>query len=360
MKRLLIATFLFCSPAVWLVAQQRPATFPPPVQGDVVLKDFHFRSGETLPEVKMHYRAVGTLQKDAQGVARNAVLVMHGTGGSGATFVGNTFGGELFEPGQPLDATKFYIVMPDDIGHGQSSKPSDGLHAKFPKYGYLDMVEAEYRLLSEGLGVNHLRLVMGTSMGAMHTWLWGEEHPDMMDALMPLASVPTQISGRNRAWRRVVIDAITNDPEWKGGEYTTQPPSLRIAAQLVWLVGDNPLRRYNASPTLAKADQTFDAAVAQWVRTNDANNVLYAYRASEDYDPGPKLEQITAPLFAVNSADDLVNPPEIGSLEREIKRVPKGRAIMIPLSDKTVGHGTHTLAAVWKQYLEELLKISER
>jgi homoserine O-acetyltransferase len=325
-----------------------------------VLKDFRFRSGETLPEVKMHYRAVGTLRKDAQGVARNAVLVMHGTGGSGATFVGNTFGGELYGPGQPLDATKFYIVMPDDIGHGQSTKPSDGLHAKFPKYGYLDMVEAEHRLLTEGLGVNHLRLVMGTSMGAMHTWLWGEEHPDMMDALMPLASVPTQISGRNRAWRRVVIDAITNDPEWKGGEYTTQPPSLRIAAQLVWLVGDNPLRRYNASPTLAKADQTFDAAVAQWMRTNDANNVLYAYRASEDYDPGPKLEQITAPLFAVNSADDLVNPPEIGSLEREIKRVPKGRAILIPLSDKTVGHGTHTLAAVWKQYLEELLKISER
>jgi homoserine O-acetyltransferase len=343
-----------------LGAQQRPANFPPPVQGDVVLKDFRFRSGETLPEVKMHYRTVGTLRKDAQGVARNAVLVMHGTGGSGATFVGTTFGGELYGPDQPLDATKFYIVMPDDIGHGQSSKPSDGLHAKFPKYGYLDMVEAEYRLLTEGLGVNHLRLVMGTSMGAMHTWLWGEEHPDMMDALMPLASVPTQISGRNRAWRRVVIDAITNDPEWKGGEYTTQPPSLRIAAQMTFLVSDNPLRRYNASPTLAKADQTLDASVASYVRTNDANNVLYAYRASEDYDPGPKLEQIKAPLFAVNSADDLVNPPEIGALEREIKRVPKGRAIMIPLSDKTAGHGTHTLAAVWKPYLEELLKISER
>ena len=212
--------------------------------------------------------------------------------------------------------------MPDDIGHGQSSSRATACTRSFPKYGYLDMVEAEYRLLTEGLGVNHLRLVMGTSMGGMHTWLWGEEHPDMMDALMPLASVPTQISGRNRAWRRVVIDAITNDPEWKGGEYHRKPPSLRIAAEMLFLVGDNPFRRWNASPTLAKADRTLDAYVADLTRANDANNVLYAYRASEDYDPGPKLEQITAPLLAINSADDLVNPPEIGILEREITRCP--------------------------------------
>jgi len=341
-----------------LTAQRGQQSFPAATQGDVVLKDFHFRSGETLPEVKMHYRTVGTLRKNAQGVAENAVLVMHGTGGTGNQFMTSSFAGQLYNADQLLDASKYFIVMPDDIGHGQSTKPSDGLHAKFPKYGYLDMLAAEHRLLVEGLGVTHLRLVMGTSMGGMHTWLWGEEYPDMMDALMPLASVPTQIAGRNRAWRRLIIDAITNDPEWKGGEYTSQPPSLKIAAQMEFLVSDNPLRRFNASPTLAKADQTLDAYVVNFVRTNDANNLLYAFRASEDYDPGPKLEQIKAPLFAVNSADDLVNPPEIGSLEREIKRVPKGRAIMIPLSDKTAGHGTHTLAAVWKQYLEELLDVS--
>ena len=366
MRRNIVLISIFSCLVSWpgaaglLAGQRGAANYPTPTQGDVVLKDFHFRSGETMAEVKMHYRSVGAPRKDAEGVVRNAVLVMHGTGGTGAQFVTNSFAGELFGPGQLLDATKYYVVMPDDIGHGGSTKPSDGLHAKFPKYGYLDMVEAEYRLLSDGLGVNHLRLVMGTSMGGMHTWLWGEEHPDMMDALMPLASVPAQISGRNRAWRRVLIDAIVKDPEWKGGEYTTQPPSLRTAGQMLYLMSDNPVRRQKASPTLAQADQALDAYVANYVRTADANNVLYWFRASEDYDPGPKLEKITAPLFAVNSADDLINPPEIGLLEREIARVPKGRAIMIPLSDKTAGHGTHTLAAVWKEHLQELLKISER
>ena len=310
-------------------------------------------------DVRLHYRAYGAPQRDAQGIVRNAVLVMHGTGGTGAQFVAASFAGELFGPGQLLDAAKYFIVLPDDIGHGKSSKPSDGLHAKFPQYGYLDMVEAEYRLLTE-LGVNHLRLVMGTSMGGMHTWMWGEEHPDMMDALMPLASLPTQIAGRNRAWRRVVIDAIKGDPEWKGGEYTAQPQSLRTAAEMLFLVGDNPVRRQKASPTLAAADQTLDAYVANYLRSNDANDVLYALSASRDYDPGPKLEKITAPLLAVNSADDLINPPELGILEREIVRVPRGRAVVIPLSDKTAGHGTHTLAAVWKPYLDELLKLSAR
>ena len=222
------------------------------------------------------------------------------------------------------------------------------------------MVEGEYRLLTEGLGVNHARLVMGTSMGAMHTWLWGEEHPDFMDALMPLASLPTQISGRNRAWRRVIIDAITHDPEWKNGEYTTQPQSLRIAEEMLYLVASNTVLRQKASPTLKQADQALDTSVANALRTADANDLLYAMRASEDYDPGPKLEQIKAPLYAVNSYDDLVNPGELGGLEREITRVPKGKAVVIPLSDKTQGHGTHTIAAVWKQYLDELLKMSAK
>ncbi len=335
------------------------AAYPPPTQGDVVLKDFHFRSGETM-DLKMHYRVLGSPQKDAQGVVRNAVLIMHGTGGAGSQFTSANFAGELFGPGQLLDVTKYFIVLPDDIGHGQSSKPSQGLHAKFPQYGYLDMVEAEYRLLTEGLGVNHARLVMGTSMGGMHTWLWGEEHPDFMDALMPLASLPGQISGRNRVWRRVAIDAIRNDPEWKGGEYTTQPQSLRTAAEMLFLVGDNPVRRQRASPTLARADQTLDSYVANYIRSNDANDVLYALSASHDYDPGPKLEQITAPLLAINFADDLINPPELGILEKEIVRVPHGRAVVVPFSDKTAGHGTHTLAAVWWPYLDELLKLTAR
>ena len=221
------------------------------------------------------------------------------------------------------------------------------------------MVRAQYSMLTEGLGVNHLRLVMGTSMGGMHTWLWGERYPEFMDALMPLASVPGQISGRNRVWRRVLIDAIRNDPEWKGGDYTTQPPSLRIAAQMLWLVGSNPVLRHRTAPTLAEADAAIDRYVESYLRTGDANDVLYAFEASRDYDPGPGLEKIRAPLVAINSADDLVNPPEIGLLEKEIARVPKGKAVMIPLSDQTAGHGTHTLAAVWKSYLIELLERSK-
>jgi homoserine O-acetyltransferase len=270
------------------------------------------------------------------------------------------FADELFAKGQPLDATKFFIVLPDGIGHGKSSKPNDGLHAKFPHYGYLDMVEAQYRLLTEGLGVNHARLVMGTSMGGMHTWLWGELHPDFMDALMPLASLPTQISGRNRAWRRVIIDAIRNDPAWNGGEYKTQPPSLRTAAQMLWFMSGNPVLRQKEAPTLTKTDEVLDKFVGGIVETDDANDVLYALEASHDYDPGPNLEKIRAPLLAINSADDLINPPELGILEREIKRVPHGRAIVVPLSDKTRGHGSHTVASLWKDELMKLLKETER
>jgi homoserine O-acetyltransferase len=340
--------------------QAQPAAPPPPVEGDFVIRNFQFASGETLPELRMHYRTYGTPQKDAQGVVRNAVLVMHGTGGTGGQFVGRGFAGELFGPGQPLDAAKFFIILPDDIGHGKSSRPSDGLRAKFPRYGYLDMIEAEHRLVTEGLDVNHLRLVMGTSMGGMHTWLWGERYPDMMDALMPLASFPTQIAGRNRAWRRVVIDAIRNDPEWKGGDYTAQPQSLRTAAEMLWLVGSNPIIRQKAAPTLAELDRLLDSYVANYVKTTDANDILYALESSRDYDPGPGLEKIKAPLLAVNSADDIINPPELGILEKEIKRVPNGRAIVIPLSERTTGHGTHTQAALWKEHLVELLKQSQK
>jgi homoserine O-acetyltransferase/O-succinyltransferase len=337
------------------------ANYPAPVEGDYTIRDFKFTSGETLPELRLHYRTIGRLEKDAQGKTTNAVLIMHGTTGSGAQFVLRPeFADELFGKGQPLDATKFFIVLPDGIGHGKSSKPSDGLHAKFPRYGYLDMLEAQYRLLTEALGVNHAQLVMGTSMGGMHTWLWGELHPDFMDALMPLASLPTQSSGRHRAWRRMIIDAIRNDPAWNGGEYKTQPPSLRTAAEVLWFMSSNPVLRQKEAPTLTKADEVLDKFVDQIVKTDDANDVLYALEASHDYDPGPNLEKIRAPLLAINSADDLINPPELGILEREIKRVPHGRAVVIPMSDKTRGHGSCTVAALWKDQLAKLLKETEK
>jgi homoserine O-acetyltransferase len=336
------------------------AEYPAPTESDYTIRDFKFASSETLPELRIHYRTLGKPEKDAQGKTSNAVLIMHGTTGSGAQFIRPEFAGELFGKDQPLDATKFFILLPDGIGHGKSSKPSDALHAKFPRYGYVDMVEAQYRLLIDGLSVNHARLVMGTSMGGMHTWLWGELHPDFMDALMPLASLPTQISGRNRAWRRMIIDAIRNDPGWQGGDYTAQPPSLRTAAEMLWFMSSNPVLRQMDAPTLVKTDEVLDKFVAEIMKTDDANDVLYALEASRDYDPGPNLEKIRAPLLAINFADDLINPPELKILEREIKRVPKGRAVVIPLSDKTRGHGSHTVAALWKDQLKKLLKETEQ
>ena len=333
--------------------------YPAPTESDFTIHDFKFASGETLPELRLHHRTLGKQEKDAQGRTTNAILIMHGTTGSGAQFIRPEFAGELFGKDQPLDVTKFFIILPDAIGHGKSSKPSDEMHAKFPRYGYIDMVEAQYRLLTEGLGVNHARLVMGTSMGGMHTWLWGESHPDFMDALMPLASLPTQISGRNRAWRRMTIDAIRNDPAWDGGEYKTQPPSLRITAEMLWFMSSNPILRQKEAPTLAKTDEVLDKFVDEHVKTSDANDVLYALEASRDYDPGPNLEKIRASLLAINFADDLINPPELEILEREIKRLPKGRAMVIPLSDKTRGHGSHTIAALWKDQLVRLLNETE-
>lgn len=352
-KRVLAVLFPICLGGI-----AHAADYPAPTEDDYTIRDFRFTSGETLPELKIHYRTMGKIDKDSSGKVTNAVLIMHGTTGNGGSLIRPEFAGELFGKDQPLDATKYFIILPDGIGHGKSTKPSDGMHAKFPRYGYIDMVEAEYRLLTNGLNVDHARLIMGTSMGGMHTWLWGEMHPDFMDALMPLASLPTQISGRNRGWRRMVIDAIRNDPAWNDGEYETQPPSLRTAAEMLWLMSSNPVLRQKESPTLAKTDENLDKFVDQIVKTDDANDVLYALEASHDYDPGPNLEKIRASLLAINSADDLINPPELGILEREIKRVPHGRAVVIPLSDKTRGHGSHTIAALWKDELVKLLKES--
>jgi homoserine O-acetyltransferase len=292
-------------------------------------------------------------------MVQNAVLILHGTGGQSGNFMNDAFAGELFGRGQPLDATRYFLILPDNLGHGHSIKPSDGLRARFPKYGYRDMIEAQYRLLTEGLKVNHLRLVLGTSMGGMHTWLWGQTHPDFMDALLPLASLPTQISGRNRVWRKMISEAIRTDPEWKNGEYERQPRSLTSAAQMLFFMSSNPVLRYREAPTREKADKVLQNAVNSRITQTDANDLLYAIESSEDYDPAPGLEQIRAPHLAINFADDLINPPELGILEEEIKRLRHGKALVIPQSGATIGHGTHTKATVWKRHLEEFLKNTE-
>jgi homoserine O-acetyltransferase len=334
------------------------SNYPAPVEGDFIARDFHFQTGESIPELRIHYRTIGHPAPDAAGVIRNAVLVMHGTTGSGASLLRPEFAGELFVPGGLLDAQRYFIILPDGIGHGKSSKPSDGLHARFPHYAYLDMIEADYRLLTDGLHVNHLRLVIGTSMGGMHTWLWGELHPDLMDALMPLASLPVRMSGRNRVWRKMIIDDIRTDPEWMNGDYTRQPRGLGLAAEMLYFMGSNPALRQKEAPTIADSDRLLENSVANAMKTMDANDVLYALESSRDYDPGPGLERIQAPLVAVNSADDLINPPELGILEREIKKVKHGRAVLLPFSEKTRGHGSHTLAALWEDQLDALLQES--
>ncbi len=331
------------------------AEYPEPASGDHVIRDFRFASGETLPELRIHYRTIGTPRRRGDGRVDNAVLILHGTTGSGANFLRPEFAGELFGAGQPLDASRYYLILADGIGHGGSSKPSDGLHARFPRYGYRDMIEAQFRLLTEGLKVDHLKLAIGTSMGGMHTWLWGELHPEFADALMPLASLPTQISGRNRAWRRLISDAIRNDPSWENGEYHKQPPSLKTAAEMLFLMSNNPVERHKEAPSREAADQVLDAYTARTMATMDANDVLYAIESSTDYDPAPGLARIVVPLLAINFEDDLINPPELNILEPAIRLVPRGKAILIPRSDRTRGHGTHTLAAIWKEHLQKLL-----
>ena len=329
--------------------------FATPTEGELLLNNFQFASGESLDVLRLHYHTLGQAQRDDRGVVRNAVLVLHGTGGSGAHLLVAEFAGELFGPGQPLDAGEYFIVLPDAIGHGRSSRPSDGLHARFPRFGYRDMIVAQYRLLTQGLQVNHLRLVMGTSMGGMHTWLWGEDYADFMDALLPLAAMPTQICARNRVWRRILSDAIRNDPQWCGGEYQRQPQSLRTAAQLTFLMGANSLLRWQQMPTLNDSDAVLDAAVDETLKQNDANDTLYQFEASHDYDPGPRLERIRAPLLALTWADDLINPPELGIMEHEIRRLAQGRSILVPATAQSRGHESQMVAATWKHHLLELL-----
>ncbi len=342
----------------WPAAAQQTA-IPATTEGDFVAKNFKFRSGESLPELRLHYTTLGKPLRDAQGRVTNAVLILHGTGGSGHQFLQPIFAGELFGPGQLLDAARYYIILPDGIGHGKSSKPSDGLHMRFPQYDYDDMVAGHYRSLTEGLGVNHLRLLMGTSMGCMHSWVWGETYPDFMDAVMPLACQPVQIAGRNRLWRKMAMDAIRSDPDWKNGEYTEEPrQALRMWIDFLLLAGGAPLQLQKTLPTRAKVDEYLDNAYKTRMAGLDANDILYQVNASRNYDPAGQLEKIQAPVMFINSADDFINPPELGIAEREIKKVKNGRFVLLPISDETRGHGTHTRAVVWKQYLAELLEKS--
>jgi homoserine O-acetyltransferase len=332
------------------------ADYPAPVEANFIAKDFHFATGESLPELRIHYTTLGKPVRDAKGVVRNAVLITHGTTGSGHSLLSPNFAGQLFGAGQLLDATKYFIVLPDGIGHGQSSKPSDGLRMRFPKYTYDDMVRAHYLLLTEGLGVNHLRLALGTSMGAMHTWVLGEMYPDFADALMPLASQPVEIAGRNRELRKMIVEAIEKDPEWKGGEYTKPPIyGLTNALYIMSFMTSSPLQLQKQYPTRESVDKMVEATFPERAAHTDANDMIYAYEASRTYNPEPNLGKIKAVLYAVNSADDQVNPPELGIGEREIKKVARGRFILIPTSDQTRGHGTHSLPAIWGKYLAELL-----
>jgi len=345
---------------VFAVTVARAQDALPTREGDFTVRDFHFRSGETLPELRLHYTTLGAPVRDARGRVTNAVLILHGTGGDGHQFLRPQFSGVLFVPGGLLDARKYFIILPDGIGHGKSSKPSDGLHARFPHYDYDDMVAAQYALLTKGLHVNHLRLVMGTSMGCMHSFVWAETYPGFIDAAMPLACLPVEIAGRNRMWRKMTVDAIENDPAWMGGEYKSEPQAgLRTAIDLLIIAGSAPHQMQKSYPTRDAADKYLDDYTAKELATLDANDFLYQVSASRDYDPSADLDKITAPVMWVNSADDFINPPELGIAETEAAKLKRGHYVLIPQSDQTHGHGTHTWAAVWKDYLEQLLKESD-
>jgi len=328
---------------------------PPAAEGDFVARDFRFQDGQVMPELRLHYTTLGAPRRGKDGRVENAVLLLHGTTGTGRNYLQPSLADQLFGPGQPLDASRCYIILPDGLGRGGSSKPSDGLRARFPRYGYRDVVAAQHLLVTQGLGVDHLRLVLGTSMGGMQTWMWGEAYPGMMDALMPIASLPTQISGRNLLWRRLITEAIRNDPDWLGGDYQAQPRRWAHAAPMFTIIGDSAVRLQSQGPGRKEAGALYDQIVAAAQKNYDANDYLYWWESSWDYDPEPELGRISAPLLAVNFADDLINPAELGVMERLIPRVPKGRAVLVPRSERTIGHQTLNLAAVWRPYLEQLL-----
>ena len=353
--------FVFLIPIIWLhnpTFAQQPAGYQ---EGDFILKNFKFSDGSILDSLKLHYYFLGKphLNKDRQ--VDNAVLIMHGTGGSGLNFMTENFAGHLFKKDQILDTGQYFIILPDAIGHGKSGKPSDGLRMKFPKYTYDDMVEADYRLLTQHLKISHVRLIMGTSMGAMHTWVFGYTHPGFMDALFPLASLPVEIGGRNRIFRKMIIDVIENDPNWNLGNYQQQPSQgLKSALNILFIMGSVPLQWQKEAPTRAKAEQYLDKFIVGAMPTKDANDMIYQFDASRNYNPAPFLQNIKAPLLAINSADDQINPPELMILDTAILKVPHGKYILLPITPETRGHGTHSLPMIWGNYLKELMKETKK
>jgi homoserine O-acetyltransferase len=347
---LLSITPVAAAPTVW-----------PTHDGAFDIPNYTFKDGGTLPVLHLHYLTLGSPHRDAAGHVDNAVLLLHGTGGDAHSLMNPVFSDVLFGPGQPLDITKYYLILPDDIGHGQSSKPSNGLRMHFPKYDYDDMVRSQHAMLTDGLHVDHLRLILGTSMGCMQTFVWGETYPTFADALAPFACLPVELAGRNRMMRHLMIDAIERDPTWMGGDYRTEPAQgLRTANELLFVMGSAPLQLQKLYPTRALAEQRVDAAIAASTARTDANDLIYYVDASRNYDPSPKLATITAPVLWINSADDFINPPELGIAERMVKQMPHAKFILIPISDATRGHGTHTQAAVWKDYLVEFLRATEK
>jgi homoserine O-acetyltransferase len=352
MRNLLLASLALLSaahsPAVAQVAS--------PTEADVVFKDYVFTTGETLPEVKMHYTTLGSPARDADGNISNAVMILHGTGGTGHQFFQPQFAGELFGPGQVLDTAKYFIILPDNIGHGKSSKPSDGLRMAFPKYDYTDMIATQHQLVTQTLGVKKLKLILGTSMGCMHAFMWGALYPQAVEKLAPFACLPVEIAGQNRMWRKLSMDAIKSDPTWNGGNYTTPPISgLRTAATLSLVAGANPLALQAQYPTRDASEKFTDEAFARIVTRNDANDIIYQLDSSRNYNPWPTLEAIKAPTLWINSADDFINPANYGITEKAMSRLPTTKFILIPASPETKGHGTHTWAKFWKDELAALL-----
>jgi homoserine O-acetyltransferase len=355
----LVALSAQSGPAPAQTSPAAGATKWPTKDGTVTLANFKFGTGETLPELKLHYITVGQPHRNAAGHVDNAVLLLHGTGGNAHSLMNPVFSEVLFVPGGVLDIEKYFLILPDDIGHGDSSKPSDGLHAHFPAYDYDDMVRSQHMMLEE-MHIDHLRLILGTSMGCMQSFVWGETYPDFMDALAPFACLPVQIAGRNRMMRYMAIEAIKKDPAWMDGEYKKEPEQgLRTANEIVMIMGSSPLQMQKQAPTREQAEQYVDHYLARVMPSADANNLIYYFNASRNYDPSPKLETITAPVLWINSADDFINPPELGIAEKMVKRIPHGRFILLPISDATRGHGTHTVAAIWKDYLAEFMRSTE-
>jgi homoserine O-acetyltransferase len=360
----LAGTFLLSGVVFGQATKTAPATATAPgkwpyADATVVLKDFKFGTGEALPELKLHYITLGVPHKDAAGHVDNAILLLHGTGGDAHSLMNPLFSDVLFGVGAPLDIRKYYLILPDDIGHGESSKPSDGLHMKFPAYDYDDMVRSQ-KLMLEGMGVEHLRLILGTSMGCMESFVWGETYPGFATALAPFACLPVQIAGRNRMMRYMAIEAVKQDPAWMGGEYKTEPiQGLRTADELTMIMGSSPLQMQKNYPTREKAEKYVDDYLRRTLPRLDANDLIYYFNASRNYDPSAHLNRITVPVLYINSADDFINPPELGIAERLSEQMPRCTFILLPITDATRGHGTHTVASIWKDHLAQLMKESE-